>query len=385
MTKAQLLAAVGGIGDDLVTRCTPEGLTPATDDTRVLTPRTNRQKTRRRITAAVAACLLVAFLSAIYVQIDLNYFTAACGGSPGTIAAGRYYYYNRNAGYFAYDPATGESELLVSKLFRDLEGGRVNEYGFYYTALDSHHLKVRVHETGETVTLYEADFDAWTHTGITELYEETLLYTLYNKDRRYRTILLLDAVNGEVLETVADRLPYGVENYTIPYPVGDRNIGKTTVLDKTTLRHITEDGEPLLLDGQYLGIGDAMGNNLYAGDSLIAGYWKNGTSTGGQQFALIRPDGRDILIDPAFEVFGGTNDYLFGRLYGDERSALWMYDITTGQTAILIEHYTMQEITTDGTYLFATAPWSHTTEVYRLDYAEGGTLLGVTLIDTIGD
>ncbi len=387
MTKTQLFTAVGGIGDDLVTRATTPASAPATDAARPHAPRASRHKTRRRITAAVAACLLVAIIGAIYVQIDLNYFVAACGGAPGTIANGRYYYYDLNAGYFVYDPATGESEMLVSELFHDLERGAVNEYGFYYTAMGSRQLKCRVHETGETVTLYEAPRDEWTHTVITELYEDAILYTLYNKDLRVRTLLLLDARSGKVLETIADRMPYGVEDYTIPYPVGDRHIGRTTDLDRTNLRHITEDGEPIRLNGHYLAVGDAVGHNKYAGDSLIASYMKDGTSTGGQQFALIRPNGNDILIDPSFDVFGGTNDYLFGHLTTDKApyDTVYSYHIATGETAVLIADYQMQEITTDGTYLYASAPWGRATEVYRLDYAADGTLIGAMLIDSIGD
>ncbi len=368
MTKTQLFAAVGGIGDDLVTRPTVPAA-PAR-------PRKSRRPLA--IAASVAACLLLTLAAVIYVQIDLNYFVASCAGTPGTIVDGLYYFKDVNSGIYVYDPATGKSELVISELFHDLDGARINSYGVYYRTADRRNLTVRVHATGETKTLYKSS-SGWTHTSISELYEDTVLFTLHNKEQSTRHVLLLDAQTGEVLDSS------GAIAFSVPYPVGDRNIAKQNE-SGSSLRYLTEDGEPILVDDYKLNVGDVYSHNLYAGDSLIAYYWRG---DGSRQFVLLRPSGENLKIEHDFEVVAGTNDYLFGHLptglTTHTASPLYAYSIATGETFILISDYQMQELTTDGTYLYATAPWSSHTDVYRLDYAEGGTLTGVTLIDTIGE
>ncbi len=374
MNKHQLFAAVGGVGDDLVSRNHP------VERARVSRPR----RARRAALLALAACLILTFASLIWVQIDRNRFVASCGGSPGTISNGTYYFYDINSGFYAYTPG-GEPTCLVSEMFHDLEGIRVNSYGTYYTTAGRRNLVVRIHETGETVTLYRADRSDYTHTRISEIYEDTILFMLYNKDLEYRTLLCLDARTGELLETLLERQPYDAYRADIPYPVGDRNIALRND-PANPLRHLVEDGEPILWEDHFLTIGDVYGNNHYAGKSLITGFYldhENGDRT--RNYVLLRPDGENILVQDAFEVVGGTDDYLFGRPRGAEFRTLWSYCIATGEVALLIEDYRKQEIVTDGIHLYATAPWSSQADVYRLDYSENGVLLGLTLMDTIGE
>ncbi len=383
MTRMQLFSAVGDMGEDLISRATDDRYAGTPDAARAHGSRPSSKRTRRRVAVAVAACLLVAFVGAIYVQVDLNYFAASCGASLGTIEDGVYYYRDINAGFYAYDPATGRTQRLVGELFHNLDGIRVNGYGSYYTASGRLHLKMRLHETGETVTLYTASADEYTHTGVTEIYEDTLLFSLYNKHEYYRTILLLDARTGEVLETLCDREPYRQVQFTTPYPVGERHIGYAYVEGYGS--YVTEDGEPLLIDGQQVVIGTRYGTHTYAGDSLVVNYTLDNPY--GHQYILLRPNGENVKVQNRFEVIAGTNEYLFGfpNESQDAQDTLCAYRIDTGETVVLIENYRMQEVATDGTYLFATAPWSHHTDVYRLVYTADGTLTGVTLVDIIGD
>ncbi len=373
MNQMQLFASVGEIGDDLISRARP-----------VASPPRSRRRRRRIAVAALAASLLLTFAVGLWVQIDQNRFVASCGGSPGTLVNGVYYFYDLNSGFYAYTPG-GEVTRLVSEMLHDLEGICVNDYGTYYTTAGRRHLVVRVHETGETVTLYRADRSDYTHTRIHELYEDTVLYMLYNKDLAYRTLLLLDARTGEVMETLLEKQPYDAYRADIPYPVGERNIALRN--DPTTpLRHLVEDGKPILWEGFELTIGDLYGNNLYAGGSLIGGFYrddKDGSRT--RHYVLLRPDGENVLVRDAFEVIGGTDDYLFGRPRGEDSHTLWSYCIATGETALLISDYRKQEIVTDGIHLYATAPWSSQADVYRLDYSPDGTLRGLILTDIIGE
>ncbi len=373
--QKQLYAAMGGIGDDLVSR--------AKSPTRERTLRIRRK--RRIAIASVAACLLLTFASVIWVQIDLNRFAASCGGNPGTIVDGTYYFYDLNSGFYAYDPETRETTLVVSELFHDLEGVHVNSYGTYYTTSGRRNLVVRVHETGETVTLYRAESE-YTHTRIVEIYEDAVLFSLYNKDLLYHSTLLLDARTGEVLETILDHADNDRAVYTFPYPVGDREIGYCSN-SSVSLRHLIENGEPILIDGHMISLGGEYGHNKYAGESLIAQYRVDlpDGSTSPIRYALIRPNGENLLIPNGFIVMGGTNDYLFGRPLDADLRTLWSYCIETGEVTLLIPEYTQQEITTDGTLLYATAPWSSHTEVYRLTYDGNGHLTGLTLIDNLGD
>ncbi len=376
MNKQQLFAAVGAIGDDLVSR------NQSADR-----PNTHRRRARRgfRIAvASVAACLALTFAALIWIQVDNNRFVASCGGSPGTVVDGTYYFYDLNSGFYAYTPG-GEPIRLVSELFHDLEGIRVNGYGTYYTVSGRRDLVVRIHDTGETVTLYRSDRGDYTHTRIHEIYEDTVLFMLYNKDLEYRTLLRLDARTGEVLETLFEKQPYNAYRADIPYPVGERDIALRND-PANPLRHLVEDGEPILWEEHFLTIGDVYGHNHYAGGSLIAGFSRtneDGSST--KNFVLLRPDGESILVQDAFEVVGGTDDYLFGRPHGADLRTLWSYCIATGEVTLLIEDYRKQEITTDGIHLYATAPWSGQADVYRLDHTEQGTLRALTLIDTIGE
>ncbi len=372
MTKAQLFAAVGDIGDDLVAR--------AADTARLADMYAKRKKSRRRTAAIIAACLLVAFVGAIYVQIDLNYFVASCGGSPGTLVNGIYYYRDINSGLYAYDPATGKFDLLISELFNSFDFVNINTYGIYYVGANDHDIKLRIHETGKTVTLYRETSDDYSHTSIEALDENTVTCILHSGDARYRTVLVLDALTGEILDTPIDHLPYDEGDMSIPYPVGDRNIARYT--HQLGSSYLTEDGEPLLIDGEPVYHGTPYGSD-YAGESLIARYNKNGT-----HYLLLRPSGENLLLPPDFEVYGGTNDYLFGRLPSPisiHNRPLHAYEIATGRFFALIPSYDMQEIITDGTHLYTAAPWASHTDVYRLDYTPDGTLTGATRIDTIGD
>ncbi len=378
--REQLYAAVGGIGDDLITR--------ARDDDR-LRRMNQRRRTRRAVRAvwiSVAACLLLTFIGGLWVQIDMNRFMASCGGRSGTLVHGTYYFYDPNSGFYAYTPG-GEPIRLVSELFHDLEGVRVNGYGVYYTEKSRRNLVVRVHETGKTVTLYRADSDEYTHTAIHEIYEESILFMLYNKELSYRTLLLIDGRTGEVLETLFEKQPYDAYCADIPYPVGERRVALRSD-PAHPLRHLVENGEPILADGHYLFIGDEYNHNRYAGDSLIAGFYRDrddDPTLSNRSFVLIRPNGENILIPNGFSVIGGTDDYLFGRPADADLRTLWSYHIETGAVTLLIPEYTMQEITTDGVHLYATAPWSAHADVYRLNYAEDGTLTGLSLIDIVGE
>ncbi len=383
MNKYRLFAAVGDIDDAFITR--------AADDTRLKTEFAARKKRRRRVAALVAACLAVAFVGAVYVQIDLNYFVASCGSSLGTLVDGVYYYRDINAGFYAFDPATGESELLISELFHDLDSARINDYGIYYRTGGRRNLVVRVHETGETKTLYKASPSEWTHTNIYELYEDKVIFTLYNKELEHRTVLVLDARTGEVLETLQNLQSYQDRSLTVPYPVGSRNIAWQHDMEISD-HYLVENGRPILVNGHKLSLGGEYTLNTYAGESLIAHFYRmpgDEIDLPNLNYVLIRPNGENILIPNGFAVVGGTDDYLFGHLPNalttHTSRPLYAYRIETGETFALIPDYEMQALTTDGTYLYATAPWSSHTDVYRLDYQADGTLSGVTLVDTIGE
>ncbi len=381
MTRLAFAQSLGGIGDDLITR--------VQDTDRLTAYRKATVKTRRRRRGILAASLALVLVCSILVQIDLNYFVASCGGSSGTIEEGIYYYRDINRGLYAYDPATGESDLVLGELFRDLDDVHVSPYGIYYTSRNGLTLKFRDRKTGKTRTLYTASSKDWTHARIESVSLSSIIYRLYNKEERHSTTLSLCPLTGSVQETLADRIPYDAEWYHF-ISLGERRL--TWVHTKsgeglpdsgiTVGSYLAEEGEPLLIDGHYCS--PAFGEDgSYIGINLLVSYRIDGHTN---SYALLTPGGETILVEENFQVFAGAGDYLYGFPADDTlRNTLYAYRISTGETAPLIPGFKMYSVVTDGIYMYAYGPWSRTQDVYRLDYDPTGRLVGVTSVGTVGE
>lgn len=82
----------------------------------------------------------------------------------------------------------------------------VNEYVIYYR--DDMSVYVCNHETGTRTKLYTSDSIENTHTRFQLWQEKNILVTNYNKNTEIGYEVLVDGINGGVIETVMEKTPY---------------------------------------------------------------------------------------------------------------------------------------------------------------------------------
>ncbi len=381
LTGDLLTRAVGDIGDDLVSRVHKE------DHRATVQLASKKQQYRlRALTASVISLLL---LSLLYLSLDLHVLSSQTEGARPVTVGGIYYYHDIHRGIYAYDPTTGERDLILGELFHSIDGIYVNEEGLYYTDFKGRTLRVRDHETGKSRILYRTTRDDCTHAELERVDGDSLVYCLYNRNEQCSTVLRLDARTGEVLETIADRLAYDADRLD-RIAVGERALtwirSKTGVQsgDMTINSYITENGAPVFVGDSYCT--PAFDQPLVLNNGLPVKYgpWESIA-----YFALLMADGTAVCLPTDFDVAAGAGDYLYGfweKSNGNNQD-LYAYCISTGKTLCLMKeydiHFNTRYLVTDGTYLYAGNRSLTKYDVYRLSYDESGNLCGMTPIAVI--
>jgi len=183
MNAETINTAIGCIDDDLI---------EAADALR------SRRKTNTQWIklTAMAACLCLVFGAAMVFFQGFPILGAKCGGSPGVLVDGRYYYAT-DFGFYRYTLETQNREFLMSTFFVSTRGGwKVDEFGLYYVR--GRTLYVREHETGNSQKLHTADTSIW----IRYLENGQLTFWLYDRSRlsdELQPYVCIDVKTGEVI------------------------------------------------------------------------------------------------------------------------------------------------------------------------------------------
>ena len=382
MNGEHLLRYLGHIDDSLVQECC------------AAVPQ--RPKRWKNVLAA-AACVCLVLGSTLGVLIKLGYFSAGCGGWPGTIVNGVYYYQRPHSGAWCYTPG-GSSKKLVSSLFMD--GWLVNENGLYYDSGRSLYRKDLV--TGKVQRLYTASWWECSHIGFSLEEDGSVVLTVYDKYKERLQQLLLDGMTGTVLRELSGWIDYsgvaygesnGYQMYEYCYYTSGEDTYElvyTTDLNGDPSADLQLDGVSVLPQGWYLvfrPVLEDMNGNLLA--ELYTGrksdYWQN------HRILLIRADGSRVLLDEYHNYEACTPDgrYLFYQgtttdAQGNtvQTDVLHCMDAETGQSWPLpMDASTPQySLTADGTHVYTSAPWADEQACWRIVYDEAGRPSALTLI-----
>ena len=386
MNGEHLLNYLGFVEDELIQEC--------------CAPQNNRRKhpavpLRRWLAAAACVCLVLC--GTFGAMIKLGYFSAGCGGWPGTIVNGRYYYTVPHSGVWCYVPGA-ESKKLVS--FLRMDGWLVNESGLYFDRGRSLYRKDLT--TGEEQRLYTARWAESSHIGFSLKEDGTVVLTVYDKRRERQRQLLLDGETGTVLQELSGWIDYRDIRYGFDggYPMyeyryylcGDAiyELVEVEDLNKDASYDLRVSDRSVLPQGWYVisrpQQEDMNGNllvEIYTGRRDEA--WKT------QQTLLIRKDGSTVLLPGQHRYESVTPDgrYLFrnGTAYDAQGNAvqtetIWCLDADTGATW----HLTMDavapqyEFTTDGIHLYTTAPWAEEQACWRIEYDQTGRPVALLLV-----
>lgn len=336
----------------------------------------------------IAACLCLLLAGAVHTlqRFDYFLFRAGCSALPGTVADGVYYYNVRHDGVYAYRPG-GESEKLLSTFWE--EGWQVNGYGLYYYRGKS--LYVRPHETGKCQKLHTEKGS--THIRFQLKPDGNIILTAYNKHKELIWQQLLDAKTGDILETVMEPTPYNVYYKSGTYSdlncwAGDRSLllsyREEDPGPESSARsgfRLFENGKDILPEDVYVYKGSAHNT----GDTLIIfGYRTEEESENEDRKLLIvlRPDGNDSIFTVQNQYYHyGADSFLFYSDMGEvwclslEDGSYWELDAAQESA---VDFY---DISTDGQYVYACAPWNHIQECWKVEYDADGKPAGLSLVD----
>ncbi|MBQ2902114.1 MAG: hypothetical protein IJE49_09745 [Agathobacter sp.] len=368
MKKMRLFEALGKVDENLIAEASPENK-----------PKKNSKYIRWAKRLAVAACIGLVIIGAVDTLGRLDYtFKASCGAGLGTIVDGTYYYSEPHKGIFKYTPEAGAELLLHTYWFG--EDWAVNEYGIYYR--DDMSVYVCDHETGTRTKLYTSDSAENTHMRFQLWQEKNILVTNYNKNTEIVYEVLVDGINGEVLETVMEKTSYDVAKYTyysdLHYQVGDREITLEPVNENRDVFIVLENGENILPDDFYV----TKYPDLLDGILIFTKY----TSIDfGTSFVAYSDGTNQVLTFPTNARFSGNDKYLY---YPDVfEETIGCVNARTGESWYLKienngkEYNEMHNVMTDGEYLYTCGPAGGETALWKLVFNENGTPIGMSLID----
>ncbi|MGN1002186.1 MAG: hypothetical protein ACI4PC_05395 [Oscillospiraceae bacterium] len=359
MNADKLLDAVGGIRDEFVAEA-----------------RETRKKRRWPKALAAAACVCLVLVGAFQTARRFEYFAMGCSAWAGSIHNGAYYYSVAHDGLYRYTPGEG-SERVLSTFWYD--GYIVSDYGVYYNRGRS--LYVIPHDSGKSERLYRAGLFACSHIGFSRWEDGNILLTLYNKYEKDTSELLLDGRTGEVLETLAEKTPYGSDRYgQLHYRVGEREIELCPAGEELAY-DLREEGASLLPEGVTVWSYSAADY----GDELWLECVEEDEEDATQSWFIVRAGGDDELLTlPDYNYQAVLGDYAFFTLYGDELYGVpQCLNIRSGESWVLAADGDCQaySFATDGTYFYACVPWDHWQACWRLVYDDTGRPVGLELVD----
>jgi len=380
MNAETINTAIGCIDDDLI---------EAADALR------GRRKTNtqwKRWTA-LAACLCLVFGTAIVFFQGFPILGAKCGGSPGVLVDGRYYYAT-DFGFYRYALETRNREFLMSTFFvSSMSGWKVDEHGLYYVR--GRTLYVREHETGNSRRLYTADTSIW----IRYLENGQITIWLYDRSRvfdEFHPYVCIDVKTGEVIweRMMTDDEVYALldsGNVNREYAIGNHIF---RVVEESSadgyLRELHLDGQPFITPEEnefiefwleFFGGNLLIQHRVYSGEP--GGSYNEALSE--YMYLLVSPDG-EIRELPSEWYITGTDEYLF-FLVDDAPSVatgsfpvnLYGLNILTGETTLLLTDADIYTAVTDGTWFITNVPWSGRTDCWKLVYDDLGKLIGLEL------
>jgi len=342
---------------------------------------------------ALAACLcLVVGIAAIFFQ-GFPILGAKCGGNPGVLINGSYYYATDFA-FYRYIPDQIR-ERLISSFFVSKRGGlRVDNYGLYYVKGRS--LYVRVHETGASHKLYTADKEIW----IRYIENGKLTFWLYDKRKlsdEFQPYVCVDVINGEIIweRAIAENEEYAIldsGNANREYPVGShiyRIIEIENPVTKMYHQELHLDGQPFIVPSENEYIEFWL---EYYDSNLLIQYRAYSREPGdnydealGDYMYILASPGTTTEL-PSERYIAGTDDYLFylvadapEAVTGPFPESLFSYNVTTGETRLLMAGMDIYTAVTDGTWFFTNVPWSGRTDCWKLVYDGSGNLIGLEL------
>ena len=346
-----------------------------------LSENTPKKKTSRPTwikLGVLAACLCLVIVGTLDTlkRFDYDLLGGSCTVSPGTILNNDYYYFVPHKGIMRYTPG-GESELILSTYW--FEDWQVNEYGIYYQQDLS--LYVRVHQTGECHKLYSASWSECTHISFEIRGDGNIIFIGSNKNEEVRYELLLDGVSGALLETVMEPTKY--DDYEIAYSDAHKTIGDREFIlvdiGRDTLCDLTESGKSVLPAGMLV----RKNSSEYWGDALWFSVWQEDMSDTQEAFIILYPDGRNEIVTLPSEYYcGGNTEYLF---YPKNNSQVWCTEVSNGETWALqmnIATENIHDLTTDGVYIYTTAPWANEQSCWQLACDDSGKPIGMKLVST---
>ena len=167
---------------------------------------------------------------------------------------------------------------------------------------------VRDHETGTRTKLYTSDSSENTHMRFQLWRDNNIIVTNYNKNTEIVYEVLVDGVDGTILETVMDKTSYDVAKYTyfsdLHYQVGEREITLEPVNENRDVFIVLENGENILPDDFYV----TKYPDLLDGILIFTKY----TSIDfGTSFVAYSDGTNQILTFPTNARFSGNDKHLY--------------------------------------------------------------------------
>ena len=102
-----------------------------------------------------------------------------------------------------------------------------------------------------------------------------------------------------------------------------------------------------------------------------------------EAFIILYPDGRNEIVTLPSEYYcGGNTEYLF---YPKNNSQVWCTEVSNGETWALqmnISTENIHDLTTDGVYIYTTAPWANEQSCWQLACDGSGKPIGMKLVST---
>ena len=321
---------------------------------------------------AACFCLVVAGTLNTLNRFDYSFDGGNCSTAPGTIVNGVYYYYVPHSGIWSYEPNSVSQKQLSTYWF---EEWAVNDYGIYYQQGMS--VYVQDHETGERRKLHSASQPDCTHIRFELRSDGNIIFTSGNKDNHTRYELVLDGITGEVIETVTEPVSYNDLSYNESHKtLGNREVELLAVSEDSVLCQLMENGVKLLPEEMLV-----YKYEEHWGGALWFRVWQEDLTDDEMKYAILYPDGKtEIVTLPTQYYCGGTTEYLFTT---SENCKVLCVEVATGKSWILEMDAPgdFHDLSTDGNYLYTTAPWTDGQTCWELQYNDEGRPVGITLVN----
>jgi hypothetical protein len=342
---------------------------------------------------ALAACLCLVIGASVAFLQGFPILGAKCGGSPGVLVNGSYYYASDFA-FYRFIPESKKREHLMSSFFVSNNGGwKVDEHGLYYIRGNS--LFVREHGISTSRKLYTADTEIW----IRYLDNEQITIWLRDTNKlseRLQPYVCIDVRTGQM---IWERMLTDDEEYALldsgnvyrEFPIGGHILREVDFSSADGfIRELHLDGQPFVTpsENEYIEFRlEYFSSNLLITYRIYSNVQEEdyGEALGDYVYLLITPDGKTREL-PSERFIAGTDNYLFYLVddidtarTGIQPENLYCFNIETGDASLLLDDVEIYTAVTDGTWFITNVPWSGRSDCWELIYDEIGGLVGLEL------